>query len=106
VGPGGLDNAFGSLDQHQEKILRKAGMENPADVRIVYNNIIATTSGLSPAAQALRESRRKDVDGPAACFMAYSIGGVVAVGGVALPVEDELMNDASNDVTPDIADEE
>lgn len=47
-----------------------------------------------------RDKRRKENDGPASVFMALSIGRVIGVGGVELPVDPRIWEASSSGEDP------
>ena len=81
----GTETLFRHLKPFQQKILQNAGKPVPDD--------LSTASNLcSKAVREVREKRRKECDGPGVGFMGLSIGGVVGVGGVELPVNLDAIN--------------
>jgi hypothetical protein len=65
-------------------------------LRLVYDNTLTDRAGLGEFVREARDKRRKENDGPASGFMALSIGRVVSVGGVELPVDPRIWEASSN----------
>lgn len=90
IGINSLKSVFNTLARHQRAILQNAGKNFPLELRLVYDNVLTDRASLSEVIREARDKCRKENVGPASGFMALSIGGVIGVGGVELPVDPHI----------------
>lgn len=85
-GPSALDNVFKKLAKEQENVLQSAGKPVPVDLRLIYDDFLVSRTVLSSTVRVLRNNCLQNYGESSAGFMPFSMGGVVGVEGVALPL--------------------
>ncbi|KAH6666748.1 hypothetical protein B0J14DRAFT_678109 [Halenospora varia] len=85
-GPSALDNVFKKLAKEQENVLQSTGKPVPVDLRLIYDDFLVSRTVLSSTVGVLRNNCLQNYGESSTGFMPFSMGGVVGVEGVALPL--------------------